>query len=776
MIIKSLSNIKQIASIVILVHVSLIISAKDIAGKKYYREQVYLHIGRDTYISGEKILLKAYCQNISNPAVPAVSKVIYIELLNSNNNHVMGQILDASSGSSESCIDLPDTLSSGLYFLKSYTRWMQNFGPETFFSKPIFIYNYYNEGSPNNNSTFKIPDQHKLFIESSNLIAGIETKIGVSFPEFRGNKFTMSVIDIDSNVLVTEFLINENGLGYFTLQPAAGKNYACVIRDTTGTKFEYKLPVIADLGYKIKILDISDENITLKVVCNKDISQNLQLDLFREGIFIENKVLTTSTVNDNIIIPIPGKTGVKIEAALKDPFGKTLATSACQLKSADLINIQSLKKTYDPGEKVDLNIINKNAKPSYNSDLSVCIYKSYPVIGNNKIFTGNNQFSSSYLSASLNDKADLLLPAYTNNVLSNSNNPNDKINPESLLSAEDLGIIYTGTVLGKNNVPVQDITVIYSIKDTIPNLQSIITDKDGRFAFLVDQTDNSQNYIRLYQDQVSVSRKYNILLDKKFYFQEQSSILAQEYQSADPAFISEIKDEAQRALIQKAFANQENNNGNIIVSNNYRPEYFTKSVIKVIPDDFFNMDNFEEIAKEILPRVQFKRSKDECMISIYTSGMLKSFYPLVLLNSVPVDDICELNELNSEMIDKIYIQYEPRIVGNLYYDGLISILTYPEIKLKNMNTNSHNKFNLQCYKTCSKYDPLLINKPAGTKSNLPDFRNLLYWNSAILKDGQTIPVQFITSDEEGQFTIEVSGFMKDGTPVYYSDTFSVKSK
>jgi hypothetical protein len=205
--------------------------------------------------------------------------------------------------------------------------------------------------------------------------------------------------------------------------------------------------------------------------------------------------------------------------------------------------------------------------------------------------------------------------------------------------------------------------------------------------------------------------------------------------------------------------------------------YFSNSVITVITDDFFTMPNFEEIAREILPRVQYKKSKDGCNLTVATSAPeSKSYYPLVLLNGVPVENKCDLYELNSEMISKIYIQHESRIVGNLFYDGLVSIITVPTIKSKYLKANSENLIEIPCFNICPEYDLMNANKTINSESNQPDFRNMLYWNSVHLKNKQSLPIQFITSDEEGDYIVDISGFLQDGTPISYQETFTVQSK
>ncbi len=60
------------------------------------------------------------------------SRVLYVELIQPNGTSLaQGKVLIDSSGAMGT-INIPEGLSSGTYYLKAYTRWMRNCGPEDY--------------------------------------------------------------------------------------------------------------------------------------------------------------------------------------------------------------------------------------------------------------------------------------------------------------------------------------------------------------------------------------------------------------------------------------------------------------------------------------------------------------------------------------------------------------------------------------------------------------------------------------------------------------------
>lgn len=102
-------------------------------------ERLYVQTDKDFYLSGEKIYLSIYGTDGEKQPLD-FSRVAYVELLGDAYNAVRVKVaLDKGRG--YAVVNLPFSLSSGIYELVAYTRWMRNEGEAIFCRKPVAIFN-----------------------------------------------------------------------------------------------------------------------------------------------------------------------------------------------------------------------------------------------------------------------------------------------------------------------------------------------------------------------------------------------------------------------------------------------------------------------------------------------------------------------------------------------------------------------------------------------------------------------------------------------------------
>lgn len=96
--------------------------------EKSVQEKVYLHLDNTCYFVGDTIWYKAYVTRADNLRETDMSRILYVELLTPDGFVKERQnIIIDNDGFSSGCIPLQDSLYSGYYELRAYTRWMLNF-------------------------------------------------------------------------------------------------------------------------------------------------------------------------------------------------------------------------------------------------------------------------------------------------------------------------------------------------------------------------------------------------------------------------------------------------------------------------------------------------------------------------------------------------------------------------------------------------------------------------------------------------------------------------
>lgn len=104
-----------------------------------YREKLFLVTDRDVYFAGEEIWLKIVSQDALTGQPQKMSKIVYLDLLDRDNNPVIQIKQELADNSDGGSIVLPDSLATGIYILRAYTSWMLNFNENEIWHKTITI-------------------------------------------------------------------------------------------------------------------------------------------------------------------------------------------------------------------------------------------------------------------------------------------------------------------------------------------------------------------------------------------------------------------------------------------------------------------------------------------------------------------------------------------------------------------------------------------------------------------------------------------------------------
>jgi len=108
-----------------------------------YPEKLVVFTDRTLYSVNETIRFSALLQSGNESYHGLGSKVLYVELINSSGTAVAKAKFLINENCSAGHLAIPSNSLSGSYYLRSYTRWMRNFGPQDFSYIPIRVVNPY---------------------------------------------------------------------------------------------------------------------------------------------------------------------------------------------------------------------------------------------------------------------------------------------------------------------------------------------------------------------------------------------------------------------------------------------------------------------------------------------------------------------------------------------------------------------------------------------------------------------------------------------------------
>jgi len=213
-------------------------------------EKVYLHFDRDSYIAGQTAWFKAYLYSDYQP--DTISSNLYVELLNGTGTIVRRLALPVFFGAASSQFELADSLSTGVYSIRSYSASMLNQDSGFIGRQRIFIY-----GKKNKSSEPLVAENKtrlEFFPEGGNLISSVSNTIAFKATDENGLPVLVNgKLMNDKNEVLTIFQTYHDGMGLFELTPEADRKYHAVLQsDAAGKK--YYLPEQTDKGIAISVI------------------------------------------------------------------------------------------------------------------------------------------------------------------------------------------------------------------------------------------------------------------------------------------------------------------------------------------------------------------------------------------------------------------------------------------------------------------------------------------------------------------------------------------
>ena len=236
-------------------------------GQAIPQEKVYVHMDNTSYFLGDTIWFAAYTRRTNNDAPSRISRVLYCELWNHDGYLVERKLVEMKEGRGHGFFALPDSLYSGYFELRAYTRWQLNWGQTEHYHAWSTEYWFYNKAMAKDffrdyeklySRVFPVYDKPKepgdyyrdmtfrplrryfksepkapelrlsLFPEGGNLVAGVPCRMAFEAATSEGEvrEGTLKLM-CGKNVVATATTENR-GRGTFIFTPQEGEKYEAV--------------------------------------------------------------------------------------------------------------------------------------------------------------------------------------------------------------------------------------------------------------------------------------------------------------------------------------------------------------------------------------------------------------------------------------------------------------------------------------------------------------------------------------------------------------------
>lgn len=754
------------------------------------QEKLFVHTDKNFYLTGETIWFKIYYADAGTHKPADLSKVAYVELLDHEGKAMLqAKIgLGATNGNGNGSLLLPSYLGSGNYMLRAYTQWMKNFDKAYFFQKPISVVN-----------TSKRPDWQSLekresysirfFPEGGNLVYGLQSRVAFHITDQYGKGMEGEGFIVDQrNDTVARFGSHRFGMGSFDFLPQPSGEYKAFARLGNGKVISAGLPQPYRTGYVMRVQDIDKERMKLTITTNVDRASIMYLLAHTRQ---EMKIALAQHVNNGRVEWTIDKASLGEGVSHMTIFNEARQPVCERLffrrPSGKMnIDVKTDSEDYGTRSKVSLNMLVQNERgQSVKADLSMAVFLvdslQFPdaqTIENyfwlTSDLTGAVESPGYYFSAPSEEvnKAidDLMLTHGWRRFRWQDAASMQKPAFEFLPEYEGL-TINAKVVDKRTGNPARGILSYLSFADQQFQVSNAISNEKGQAMFVTRDVFGPQGLV-LQTD--SNSNRYRVDLLNPFAPAPDSLILPRfalpekwKDQLIDHHFSAAISNTFQPVHVRQF----------LLPSTNDTAAFYGEPDRRFFLDDFTRFPTMEEVMREFVDAVRIRKDNTGKFYYEVMNLPAKLHFnaaPLILLDGVPIFNLEKLVAFDPLKIKKIEVVGRKYYWGNLTCSGIVSYSTYEgdlagfeldpaALVVEFQGLQLQREFYHPDYST-----------PDSKSSRVPDTRNVLSWQPALVSSGRNIETSFYTSDLPGNYVIVVQGLSDTGVPGTATKMISVK--
>jgi hypothetical protein len=743
-------------------------------------EKIYVHTDKSIYLPGEILCFKIYCVDGNDHKPLNLSKVVYVDILDNNQNRIVEAKVAMKNGSGDGSLYIPVSVSNGNYKLRAYTSWMKNFSPDFYFEKQVTFINPLKSPEAISRDNMQAYDV-QFFPEGGNLVSGIKSKVAFKAVGQNGKGANLTgVVTNQRNDTVAWFKSLKFGMGSFSFTPAAGDIYKASLKIGDNPPITKDMPEANARGY---VMELSDGGDDLNLVVKSSSNLDGNIYLFAHTRQTVKAAESTSMNNGTAHFKISksslgdGISHITVFDNAKQPVCERLYFK--QPSHQLLIDAGPDQQQYGMRKKVSVDILAKDPSgKALNADMSIAVYRmdSLQSLDQSNIF--NYLWLNSDLKGSIespdyyfkNNDAEtaealdnlMLTQGWRrfqwNQVLEN------KATTFSFLPEYSGHIINAKIVNIDGGAPANNIVTYLGIPGKRVQLYSAQSDSAGHLLYGTKDFFGPSEVIA----QTNELKDSTYRIDITSPFSEQFSKTALPKFNFDAAMSNELQQHSLDVQVQNIYS------GNLL-RRFYDPvvdtsAFYGKPFKTYKLDDFTRFTTMEEDLREYVSEDNIVQSKGKFHIKVLSTNGFLDGDPLVLLDGIPVFEVNKVFTVDPLKVRKLEVVPFRYYYGPSEEEGIFSFTTYKgdlggvDLDPKAVVIDYEG---LQLRREF--YSPV-YDSESKAASRMPDFRNLLYWSPSVSNSG----VSFYTSDQPGKYVGVIQGLTAAGDAGSKYFTFEVK--
>jgi len=513
-------------------------------------EQSFIVTDKSLYKTGESVWLRVFLLHSASQKLSRASKNLFLELVNEKDSVFSTLLLDIKTGVLSGKLYLGQSMPSGFYWIRAYTRYMAEVETDKIGIYPIYVVN---SAAINDNGSRLVHKENlnadniwmQLFPEGGSLITGANSTVAFHIVDGKKDPVAISgYIKDNRDSIITTFTSDNYGLGKFEFFPTRGRQYKALLQ-WNGKEKTFPLPPFNFFAGQLSVMNDNNGGRKIQVLLEDSVYRK---DIKTYLVGVAKDTLCFASIGTGmfeVAIPAERFPGGLTTFYLFDEHLHLLSERSVYFRNNLLIKAALNKTVYKKRDIADLNISITDAEGHpLPASLSIAIVDSSLIQPTNVLnivsdyFDNNDQLSSSNWSLTnagdlTDQQLDILMMARNNSytdIMFRNNKPAFYSDSDSLL------YIRGNAFLTKEKPAANKIATIFSKTSTIA-FDIDTTSNAGRFVFpLAEYPDSTRFLIQVSSPQGAVERT-EITLDK-VRFPEVTTALAKEKFTIRPSTVN----------------------------------------------------------------------------------------------------------------------------------------------------------------------------------------------------------------------------------------------
>lgn len=783
--------------------------------RSHVQERIYLQTERPVYRAGEQVFFKAFVVNAVSGKPSRQSNLLYVDLVDERDSIRHRFLLNAGLFKTDGSFSLSDTISSGHYWLRAYTRLSLQHTSQPIGVQALYVINSLQpDPHPAKTTTLLAAADTKdsvvvqFFPEGGTMVGGATTLVAISTTDKKGNPVAAhGFVKDEKDSIVATVTTNAAGLGKFRFFCWTWRKYQLHLQREGLADLRYTLPAVNLFGAQLAVHEVNGVR-KLRVLLEDSVFRR---DKVTYVLGIAGDSLCFSGVGRgsyDLVIPEYRFPKGVAHFVLFDENQQKLSERSVYINGNETnVQLTSDKPNYAAREKVNLilQLADADNRPQVASfavevnDITRAAFYE-PLKPFLPVSQQNNTTALTDLAAnqphSVEDWELLLLTQKNKLFQVDMHQPI----PESFVLKEDSSFYLTGKVLDDRNRPQSKkiVTIFGDLKTKL--FETDTTDAEGRFSFP----------FTAYDDQTRFNLQVTDFSGRLYPGKIQMDTLLQLPQVTTPATAKQYFEMKEIETARKTMVRQSVQD---TLSFKRGKEWLTDVTVTglVKKDPGYDVKKRQSLFSKIIPPEVFaKMGGNSLSNAIFrVPGIhLRNGYvtvnggnsfaigaatePMLLIDGVPIPSdtsdklpgsepspvLLALNRIDPSTVEFIEVLTGPEaaIYGVRGGNGVIIVNTRSRMVLDDAGkANGIRNLMVKGFHVSEPFAERDYSVKEIRNSKLPDTRSLIFWNGDGLTDnnGKAI-ISFYTADAVASYQVTVTGITAAGIRFQQSLTLSRK--